>query len=322
MSNILVIGCVSFDTIHLEHSAGLQGSAGLEQGAERKTYNTVGGAALFTALAAAHMGAEVTLYAPKPSPMPGALRAVDNAVTWIGPEVDPDKMPTLEIIHHGDGSATLLAASWGPEQLLMPDALKSVLVSLQPEKAAFDIIHIAALSSPVRQLEFLQFFIDTGVTSRVSVGTYARAISSDRKTVLQLLKQCDMFFMNNNEANLLFESGAIQCRNDQLVFVTDGKYGALVHTANSSEHIEALPADELDPTGAGDTFCGATLAALANQLNAEQAASLGGLASQLNAGEAASLGGLASQLNAGEAASLGAQLAARVIEQPGSDFYF
>jgi sugar/nucleoside kinase (ribokinase family) len=280
MSSILIIGCVSLDTIHLE------------QDNNRKTYNTIGGAGLFTALAAAHAGAEVTLYAPRPSPMPTALMAVDKAVNWIGPQVSPDEMPTLEIVHHGHGRATLLGASWGPETLLAVQSLPKGTEFSGKRNGAYDTIHIAALSTPKRQLEFLQFFTSSRVPSLISVGTYARAISSDHKTVRQLLEECSAFFMNSNEAALLFEGGAIVPKEGQLIFVTDGKNGATVYSTKTAEHIDASPADELDPTGAGDTFCGATLA------------------------------GLGRQLDAIKAASLGAALAARIIEHPGSAFYF
>jgi sugar/nucleoside kinase (ribokinase family) len=296
MSSILVIGCVSLDTIHIE------------QNDERKTFNTIGGAGLFTALAASHAGAEVTLYAPKPSPMPQDLVAVDKAVNWIGPQVNPDDMPTLEIAHHGQGRATLIGASWGPEKLLVPESLDHEARLSDKGKGMYDIVHIAALSTPRRQLEFLRFFSGDRTCGLISVGTYARAISSDRETVLQMLDECTVFFMNSNEAALLFQGGEVAPKNNQFFFVTDGRNGATVYSstyttgsktgsmANGSErfakHITASPANELDPTGAGDTFCGATLAALSKVKDAIAAA------------------------------SFGAELAARTIEHPGSAFYF
>jgi ribokinase len=81
-------------------------------------------------------------------------------------------------------------------------------------------------------------------------------------------------------------------RKDQLIFVTDGSRGATVYQVDKGEHIEPARADAIDPTGAGDTFCGATLAALTRGLDGA------------------------------ESAFLGAHLAALVIEHPGSQFYF
>jgi sugar/nucleoside kinase (ribokinase family) len=296
LNSILIIGCVSLDTIHLE------------QNGSRQSYNTIGGAGLFTALAAAHSGAEVTLYAPKASPMPAALAAVDKAVNWIGPLVKPDEMPTLEIVHHGEGRATLITASWGPEKLLVPESLYTTTELSHQRMDAYDTVHIAALSTAKRQFEFLKFFSEREAPMLISVGTYARAINADRETVRRLLDQCNAFFMNSNEAALLFDGGAIVPKNSQLIFVTDGKNGATVYepsvkanptadteaeiTKTPATHIEATLADELDPTGAGDTFCGAALA------------------------------GLSKQLDAISAARLGTELAAKIIEHPGSSFYF
>ncbi len=324
VSIILVVGCVSLDTIHLD-----------SKGA-RKTYNTIGGAGLFTAMAAAHAGARVTLYAPKPKPMPEALCPVEKALEWIGPEVAEGNLPSLEIVHHGQGRATLLAASWGPENLLTPEDLRQRIeagcskeasadhghgrnpavhgtgkvrnqvnhefnqkdnqanheVDQKDNQSIYETVHIAALSTAMRQLEFFKFFQNSKVAARISAGTYARAVSADGDSVRQLFEQCDFFFMNSNEANLLLPGKEITTSNNHLVFVTDGQNGATCYSKYSSRHIDALPADELDPTGAGDTFCGATLAGLARHFDAE------------------------------ESARLGAQLAARVIEKPGSNYYF
>jgi sugar/nucleoside kinase (ribokinase family) len=280
MGKILVVGCLSQDTIHLETDG------------HRKTYNTIGGAGLFTAMAAAHEGAKVTLYAPRPQPMPATLLPVAKAVNWIGPEVHPQDLPTLEIIHHGEDRATLIGASWGPEKLLTPDNLQAFLDKGSAPDVAFDAVHIAALSSPARQLQFYYYFCRCQNTGWISAGTYARAIDADRQTVRQLLDQCRMFFMNSNEARLLFQGDAIPVKTDQLVFVTDGGNGATIYQAHCTDHINAERANAIDPTGAGDTFCGAALAALTAGMDGT------------------------------ESARRGARLAAKVIEQPGSQFYF
>ena len=277
IGNILVIGCVSLDTIHLE------------QNGSRRTYQTVGGAGLFTALAAAAAATTaVTLYAPKPNPLPDRLRGIESKLTWLGPEVRPDEMPTLEIVHHGQGRATLVGASWGPEALLTPENLKQLC------RTDFDTVHVAALSSAQRQLQFIHSLRTAdGGGPKLSAGTYARAIAADKASVLQLIDRCNLFFMNRNEASLLFDNAEISVREDQSIFVTDGENGGRYYSfGQASQHLEAFAADELDPTGAGDTFCGATLAALTESVDVIKSA------------------------------QIGAVLAARVIEKPGSNYYF
>ena len=282
MSRILVIGCVSFDTVHLELSGSDSDNGGEEntenesgQDLGRRTIKTIGGAGLYTALAAAKVGAEVTLFAPKPSPMPDLLKPVEAMLTWVGPEIAIEHMPTLEIIHHGHDRATLLNASWGAEHLLLPEALRQLV------DTHFDITHIAALSSPARQLEFMTFLKAVKANQVISVGTYARAIVSDSATVSELVAGSDAFFMNQNEANLLFGTVPIEPKEYQLIFVTAGGDGVNLYTTDSDgvqhESIEAEVVDVIDPTGAGDSFCGAALAGLTIYINPVAAAQVGAL---------------------------------------------
>jgi ribokinase len=243
-ASILVIGTVSLDVLHL--------------GAH--TVSTVGGAGLYTALAAARAGATVELCAPRPAPLPEALQPVATHLAWSGPVITPDALPHLEIAQHGGGRATLLAASWGAEAQLTPACLPAAL-----RQAAF--VHIAALSTAQRQLDFLQTITSLRGEQpqpRLSVGTYARLAYGETAHVRTLLARADVFFMNENEATGVFGSvEQARTRPEALLFVTLGAQGALVITGNAVTHLPGHVVSEVDATGAGDTFCGATLAELA-----------------------------------------------------------
>ncbi len=264
MSTILVIGCVSFDTVHLDHSG------------SRQSHKTIGGAALYTALAAVRVGAEVTLYAPKPSPLPESLAAVDAILNWIGPQITVDEMPTLEIVHHGNDRATLLGASWGAESSLTPDDLKTLVTDTH-----FDIAHVAALSTTTKQLNFVRSLQGVKLNQVISAGTYARAIEADAPAVIELVGSVDAFFMNSNEARMLYGEEKVVPKEYQLIFVTDGARGADVYLSHEPElepqHIDAEQVEVVDPTGAGDSFCGATLAGLTLYVSPVAAAQVGTL---------------------------------------------
>ena len=237
--HLLVIGVASLDTVHV---------AG-------RTVHTAGGAGMYTALAVNRAGVRVTLLAPHPQPMPAALAPVAERVIWLGPHVSADELTRLEIAHHGAGQATLLRADWGAERRLMTDDLSIDL-------RAFDFVHIAALSSAAKQLEFLRACRERGAR-RISVGTYARLVYGETEVVRALFHSADLFFMNENEANGLFGSiEAARTDRDKLLFITLAERGALVIEGERATHVPAPPAREVDPTGAGDVFCGATLAAL------------------------------------------------------------
>jgi sugar/nucleoside kinase (ribokinase family) len=245
---LLIIGTASLDRLHLP----THGQAGVAHAA--------GGAGLYTALAAHRAGSRTHLWAPRPDPMPPLLQPAAERVNWSGPPIAPAELPHLEIVHHGEGRATLLYASWGAELQLVPERLPSGL-----HQAA--MIHVAALSTAQRQLEFVQAIQAARGANRhprISVGTYARLVQGETAVVRQLIEYADFFFMNENEAKGLW--GQVEhahTRPDACLFITLGAQGVLVMRGNDVTHVPGHAAVEIDPTGAGDTFCGATLARLA-----------------------------------------------------------
>jgi sugar/nucleoside kinase (ribokinase family) len=253
MNSGLVIGCASFDRLHIAE----------------QTYNTIGGAGMYTALAAARSGTATTLLAPKPHPLPELFTKVVQYINWIGPTTPPEGLPQLEIAHHGGGRATLINAVWGAEASLTSKFLPDDLASYQ-------FIHIAALSSAARQLEFLRACRARGATY-ISAGTYTRVVYGETETVRTLFAEADVFFMNENEANGLlgaqWQSGSGISIRSGLYFVTMGERGAMVFDGAMHQSIDAVQAVELDPTGAGDTFCGSVLGLMAQGQGVVEAAS-------------------------------------------------
>ena len=239
VSDVLVIGVVSIDHLHIGG----------------KSFRTVGGAGMYTAMAVQSGGALVELFAPRPRNMPSMLKQVDARLNWFGPQILSHELPHLEITHHGNDVATLNSIEWGAEIKLDPEDLPSDLSECK-------IVHLAALSSAERQLHFLDACRSRGA-QMVSAGTYSHVVKHEPETVLKLMKEADIFFMNENEANGLFGSiGNLMTDPKKLVCVTLGRNGVIVFTDDVSEEFPARSLEELDPTGAGDTFCGATLAGL------------------------------------------------------------
>jgi len=238
--DLLVIGGASLDVLHLS---------------DGQIAHAAGGAGLYTALAAARAGARVVMHAPRPEPMPIELAAASRHIAWSGPVVPPDELPRFEIAHHGGGRATLVNAVWGGEMLITAEALPL-------DQITAPIVHIAALRSAERQLSFARRLKSPDI--RLSAGTYSHICRDEPAVVRAILELADYFFMNENEATLLFgRPDRVSARPGQLVFVTLGERGALVVQGDHVTRVAGLPAVELDPTGAGDTFCGTVLAALA-----------------------------------------------------------
>ncbi|MDH3604417.1 MAG: carbohydrate kinase family protein [Candidatus Tectomicrobia bacterium] len=246
--HLLIIGTASLDRLHLPTHA------------QDEVAHAAGGAGLYTALAAHRAGSRTHLWAPRPDPMPPLLQPAAERLLWSGPSIAPAELPHLEIAHHGEGRATLLHASWGAELQLVPERLPSDM-----HQAA--MIHVAALSTAQRQLEFVRAIqAARGANShpRISVGTYARLVQGETAAVRQLVEHADLFFMNEHEAKGLWGQVAqARTRSDACLFITLGAQGALVMSGDAVTHVPGHATVEVDPTGAGDTFCGATLAGLA-----------------------------------------------------------
>ena len=241
VSDVLVIGVVSIDHLHIGG----------------KSFRTVGGAGMYTAMAVQSGGALVELFAPRPRNMPSMLKQVDECLNWFGPQILSHELPHLEITHHGNDVATLNSIDWGAEIKLDPEDLPSDLSECK-------IVHLAALSSAERQLHFVKACRARGA-QLISAGTYSYVVQHEPEAVLKLIKEADIFFMNENEATKLFGSiDNIVVDPGKIVFVTLGRNGAIVLTGDLSDGIPAKSVEEFDPTGAGDTFCGATLAGLSH----------------------------------------------------------
>ena len=237
MAHLLVIGGASSDILHY---------AG-------KTATSAGGAGMYTAMAAHRCGVQVSLYAPRPDPIPDALRPVaDRLTTWQGPVVSPEELAHFEIAYQA-GVTTYLKASLGAESSLTPDALP-------PDLSMYDCIHITPLLDAQRQLTFLGACRQRGA-ERICVGTFLDVCVNQPDVVRVIMDQVDYFFMNENEAVALF--GSVEDAKTlpgKVLFVTLGEKGALVIQGDYATEFPAVPSKELDPTGAGDTFCGATVA--------------------------------------------------------------
>ena len=235
-----------------------------------RTARSPGGAGLYTALAAARAGADVTMVGPRPDPIPPELVAVPERLEWLGPPVDVEGLPRFEIAHTDDGRTEMRDVQWRAEAALTADHL--------PADRSFDLAYVIPLARPTRQVELLEHLRQGG--ARLAAGTYPGAFSNDPDAVRQALRLVDFFFCNEREAREIFGGGSSRscraaCRAGQVIFVTRASAGVTVVQGSHSTGVAAPPVEELDPTGAGDTFCGTTLAWLGRGAHPIEAAGHG-----------------------------------------------
>ena len=240
MTHLLIIGGTSTDILHLDY----------------QTVPSAGGAGMYTAMAAKRCGSNVSLFAPNPNPVPEVLQPIAERLTeWLGPVVEPEEgLPHFEISQRG-GKTEYLKATFGAESTLTPNMLPADL-------STYDCIHIVPLGDAQKQLDFIISCRARGA-KKISAGTYLISVNETSSLVHDIIAQTDIFFMNQSEAVGLFGSlEAAHTEAGKLLFITLGADGACVIQGDYKTFIPSVPTTELDPTGAGDTFCGATLAYL------------------------------------------------------------
>lgn len=240
MAHILVIGGASSDILHLAGG----------------TIDSAGGAGMYTAMAARRSGARVSMFGPRPEPCPQRLLPVaDLLVEWLGPAFPPEELPQFEISYK-EGKTEYLRVSMGAEALITPDELPADL-------SKYDLVHVTPLGEAHRQLAFIQACRERGA-KKISGGTGLWNAQQESEAVRTVLERCDYFFMNQEEAEGVCGSLNSACTNPgKVLFLTLGEGGVKVIQGDYATQVEAVPAKVLDQTGAGDTFCGATIAHLA-----------------------------------------------------------
>ncbi len=239
MNRLLVIGFASSDILHLKD----------------RTVNCAGGAGMYTAMAARRCGAQVTLFGGRPHPCPDSLEPVAQHLTeWVEPVILPEQLPQFEICY-AQGRTRYLNKSVEAEAILAPNMLPTNL-------STYDLIHVTPLGDGLKQSSFVQACRRRGAKF-ISAGTGLFIANEQPHMVRATVEQTDYFFMNDQEARSVF--GSLQSANTgtgKVLYVTLGTQGSCVIQGDHATLILCVSTAEMDPTGAGDSFCGSTLAYL------------------------------------------------------------
>ncbi len=249
MPHLLVIGSPSLDVLHFKN----------------RTEPSAGGAGLYTALAAKRSGCKVSMYSPVPAQKPEPFQRLEEKLeAWLGPIVTLDDMPRFEISHEGDKATYLNFYSGAETQLGTED--------LPYDLSIYDGVHITSLGKGDQQLKFADACRERGA-KMISSGSFLNLIREYPDLVRALMDKSDAFFINEDEAVAIFGSlDWALTTPGKLLFITCGRKGAIVVQGQYQTRLSAIPSRVLDPTGAGDTFCGGTLSNLLQGLHPIMAA--------------------------------------------------
>lgn len=102
------------------------------------------------------------------------------------------------------------------------------------------------------------------------------------KSLSELVKGCEVLFLNKEEAEMLFEHKNIKTllskaslTGAKITVITDGANGAYITSGQDHLHMGIAPSTLVDQTGAGDAFACAFTAGLINKLSLEDSAKWG-----------------------------------------------
>jgi len=235
---LVVVGCPSRDKVNIA-------------GRQRRL---LGGAAFLTALAARRAGVSVGLAARVPAQLPSPLAQAfgEEGLDPAGLLRDERGLPSFEIAYDDEGRATYREFSTGGEASLRANDLPSAWLGART-------VHISPIAgSTALQLRYLEDLRQRGFQGQLSAGPFLRAAHGEPAQVRALAGQVDLFFCNREEAERLWSAGRPDCQ--ATVCVTDGARPLRVWQQGRCRQRLVPPAPALDPTGAGDAFCGGYLA--------------------------------------------------------------
>jgi sugar/nucleoside kinase (ribokinase family) len=234
---LVVVGCPSMDRL-----MGPEGAVGAP-----------GGAGFNTALAARIGGVDVGLVAAIPTHLPREIGAAfgPGGIRRAGLVVRDGAIASFHITYDDQQDAEYLAAEVSIELTLGPHDVPDPWLAARH-------LHIGPLgASSRRQLEFAEGIRERGFTGSLSVGSFHADLDEDRDAARALAAIADIVFLNAAESADLFPDGPPPT---PTFVVTRGRRGATVHHGGSAVDHPAEAVTVVDPTGAGDAFCGGYLA--------------------------------------------------------------
>lgn len=176
------------------------------------------------------------------------------------------RTPVCVLIHQSDGRYCCFLDRGGAPDTGLSPAQKAVL-------QAADWVLISAGQSDMAQEALSLMRADQQLAWIVK----ADATSFPEALRDALRRRAAVIFLNHHEADFLGAQPE-DLPPHQLVFETDGERGVYIHREGRTITLTTAMLDTMDTTGAGDTFAGATLAALIARPEAVEDAARAGLA--------------------------------------------
>lgn len=199
------------------------------------------------ATAAARAGAATTFV--------GAFGDDDNGARLRESLTEAGVRPLVRTSDEPTGTALIAVSPSGENAIVVNAGANATLTDLTPEERSV----VAGADLVLMQLEIPLDTVTTAAT--IASGRVVLNAAPARSLPRELLSAVDLLVVNEHEAAFLGGSDHLLTMVPALV-VTLGAKGALIRTSDTTTEVPGITVDVVDTTGAGDTFCGALVAAL------------------------------------------------------------
>jgi ribokinase len=241
-----------------------------------------GGKGANQAVAVARLGATVGLVAVVGADELGeAMQAglADEGVDTSAVGLDPAASSGIAVITVDADAENTIVVSPGANRLLTPDVIDSNAAAISGARVV-----VAQLEVPVDAVL---------AAARISTGIFCLNPAPAQALPAELLEKVDVLIPNRSELSVLARrdemvrnadvpAAARAIRQNGTTVITLGSDGAILVSQESVEKYPAFPVQAVDPTGAGDAFCGALAYSLSRGNHIEEAVAFsivaGGLA--------------------------------------------
>ncbi|NQX11817.1 ribokinase [Microbacteriaceae bacterium VKM Ac-2855] len=255
--NVVVLGSANLDLVYRVERIPRPGETLLATSAEQHP----GGKGNNQVIAAARAGADATFIAAV-----GTDSAGDTLASTL---IEAGVRMLVRRVPERTGTALITVDASAENTIVVDSGANATLLELRPEERA-----------AIADADVLLLQLETPLPTVLAAARHAHA--SGTRVVLNaapiqplpddLLAALDLLVVNEHEAAVL--AGGDPADPDALaatllesvpaVIITLGSAGALIATRSGSERIAGVKVVAVDTTGAGDTFCGALMAVLAD----------------------------------------------------------
>jgi sugar/nucleoside kinase (ribokinase family) len=222
-----------------------------------------GGAALYAAMAATTLLENITLV----SAVGKDYKFTDVLSLFNSKHVRTFNMPStrFSIKYKKRGETQYLKTNIGAGSKITASSIPTKLL------AANSVVHLSPMT-PTKAIKIFEKIRRDSPKANISINTWINYIKQSRRnraTLKNLALEADFFILNESEAKALTQtdsiSTALRLLKAKMFIITLGELGAIINGENTG--IQMIPAlnvplkNVVDTTGAGDTWCGAFLAA-------------------------------------------------------------